>query len=40
MNKRHPYILAGCLATIGLALFVYKIVVLDLPLIPGARSSM
>ncbi len=40
MNKRHLYILAGCLTTIGLALFVYKIVVLDLPLIPGARSSM
>jgi hypothetical protein len=38
MNKRHLYLLSGFLTAVGLALFLYKILVLDFPLIPGARS--
>jgi hypothetical protein len=38
MNKRHLYFLSGFLATVGLALFLYKILVLDFPLIPETRT--
>ncbi|MGD2268787.1 MAG: UUP1 family membrane protein [Desulfobacterales bacterium] len=34
MNKRHLYFLSGFLTAVGLALFLYKILVLDFPLIP------
>jgi hypothetical protein len=38
MNKRHLYLLSGCLSAVGLALFVYKILVFDLPLFPETHT--
>ncbi|MGD8520881.1 MAG: UUP1 family membrane protein [Desulfobacterales bacterium] len=38
MNKRHLYLLAGFLTAVGLALFLYKILVLDFPLIPETHT--
>ena len=38
MNKTHLYVLAGTLAAIGLVLFLYKVLVLNFPLSPGAES--
>jgi len=38
MNKRHLYLLSGFLTAVGLALFSYKILVLDFPLIPETRT--
>jgi hypothetical protein len=40
MKKGHLYLLAGLLTAVGLALGSYKIVVLDLPLFPGARTYL
>jgi hypothetical protein len=38
LNKTHLYVLAFCLAAIGLGLFAYKALVLNFPLTPGAES--
>jgi hypothetical protein len=38
MNKRHLYLLAGSLTTIGLILFFYKLFVLDFPLVPEEKT--
>ncbi len=38
MNKTHLYLLAGILFLAGLALFGYKVLVLNFPLTPGAES--
>jgi hypothetical protein len=38
MNRRHLYLLSGFLTAVGLALFLYKILALDFPLIPETRS--
>ncbi|UCE51352.1 MAG: UUP1 family membrane protein [Desulfobacterales bacterium] len=38
MNKRHLYLLAGSLATIGLILFFYKLFVMDFPLVPEVKT--
>jgi hypothetical protein len=39
MNMRHLYLLAGLLATVALATFAYKALVLGFPLLPDARSE-
>jgi hypothetical protein len=39
MNKRHLFLLSGSLAALGLALFLYKIIVLDFPLIPETQAD-
>lgn len=38
MNKGHLYLLSGCLSAVGLVLFVYKILVFDLPLMPETQT--
>ncbi len=38
MNKTHLYVLAFILAAVGLGLFLYKALVLNFPLSPGAES--
>jgi hypothetical protein len=38
LNKTHLYGLAGILAAVGLALFLYKVLALHFPLTPGAES--
>jgi hypothetical protein len=38
MNKRHLYLLTGSLATIGLIIFLYRLLVLDFPLVPEAKT--
>jgi hypothetical protein len=38
LNKRHIYLLALALATVGLALFLYKVLVLHFPLSPETES--
>ncbi len=38
MNKTHLYVLAFALAAVGLALFLYKVLVLNFPLSAGAES--
>jgi hypothetical protein len=40
LNKTHLYVLAFCLAAVGLALFLYKVLVLSFPLTPKAESSI
>jgi hypothetical protein len=38
LNKTHLYVLAGILFAVGLGLFLYKVLVLNFPLTPGAES--
>jgi hypothetical protein len=38
MNRSHLYFLAGLLTAVGIALFLYKFLVLDFPLIPETRT--
>jgi hypothetical protein len=38
MNKRHLYLLTGSLVAIGLIIFLYRLLVLDFPLVPEAKS--
>ena len=38
MNKRHLYLLAGSLASIGLILFFYRLFVMDFPLVPEVKT--
>jgi hypothetical protein len=38
MNNRHLYLLAGSLTAIGLILFLYKLFVMDFPLVPEAKT--
>jgi hypothetical protein len=38
LNKKHLYVLAGILFVVGLALFLYKVLVLNFPLTPGKES--
>ncbi len=40
MNKKHLYLLAGTLTAIGLLLFIYKLLVLDFPLVPEAKTHV
>jgi hypothetical protein len=38
MNKRHLYLLAGSLTAVGLILFLYKLFMLDFPLVPEVKT--
>lgn len=40
MNSRHLYVLVGGLTCVGLALFLYKALWLDFPLVPETRSKV
>jgi hypothetical protein len=40
MSKTHLYLLTGSLATVGLILFLYRLLVLDFPLVPEAKTSI
>jgi hypothetical protein len=40
MNKRHLYLLAGSLSVIGLILFLYKLFVIEFPLIPETKTHI
>ncbi len=40
MSKRHLYLLAGALTTIGLIIFFYKLRVLEFPLVPGVKTHI
>jgi 7 transmembrane helices usually fused to an inactive transglutaminase/Inactive transglutaminase fused to 7 transmembrane helices len=39
MKNRHLYILAGVLSLVGICLFLYKVLVLELPLRPEAKTT-
>jgi hypothetical protein len=38
VNKRHLYFLSGSITAVGLALFLYKMIALDFPLIPETQT--
>lgn len=40
MNNRHLYLLVGGLTSVGLALFLYKVLFLNFPLVPEKRSKV
>lgn len=40
MNRKHLYVLAGSLTIAGLILFLYKLLVLDFPLVPEAKTHI